>query len=366
LYSDDFGLTWKEQQSSLANNANYLFRNVTFTKSFSIVNITNRTITFLNENFSQNSRIVSSISPNFCAKINDTQFIWCNNTGTFKYGAGSQEGDFASLSGVTVNLLKRVNNVTFLGLKNSNKIYLLEPATSIRDYKWIEHNLLETCTVNDIIYNPYDKTYYLFTDINTYYKTKDFVDFEPVNKNGLRGIQGYFTLMGIQTTTANHNELLLAPTRTKLENKAQEWDRLAKKELWVGNGLELTEEDIVNVKISGDNLGVSKHGINLQYVDEYHLTEDIIEALKVAIAKFADEPIDPYAFDGWFWEFGIPQESIYGASKIVFNQAGSFYNQFTWEEEYTVEAYEYGYVFCDQNMEVFKYVKLGNLSWLMN
>lgn len=366
MYSDDTGLTWTLINNSRAKGIHQLaigysagFR-ATYKTTKEIITYTLSTSTNL---ISLNSSIKSTIVPEFTEMVNNTQFVWCNSTGTFKYGAGSNEGDFASLSGITINLLKRVNNITFLGLKNSNKMYLLEPSMSIRDYKWIEYTLLDTCTLNDIIYNPYDETYYLFTDVNTYYKTKDFVNFEPVDKNGLRGIQGYFTLMGIQTTTSNHNQLFLAPTRTKLENKAQEWDRLAKKELWVGNGLELTNEGKVEVKSGSDNIGVGSQGIFLIKVDENVLTNDLVEGLYVAKAKML--PIDPYEFEERYWSEFYPVDT-YGCYKFKFTQDGSFLDQAMWETEYVVEAGEFGYIFVDTNENIFKYEKLGNFNELMN
>lgn len=368
IYSDDYGLTWNRISNSRAGGVTQLA--IGYGAGFrschrSTKEIITWTFNETNKALAQNTRIQSSIVPDFTAMINNTQYVWCNSTGTFKYGAGSQEGNFASLSGITVNLLKRVNNTTFLGLKNSNKIYLLEPANMITQYKWIEHELPDVCTVNDIIYNPYDETYYIFTDVNTYYKTKDFVEFEPFNKNNLKGIQGHFTLMGIQMTTSNHNELLLAPTRTKIENKLQEHDRDLNKSLWVGKGLELTAEGKVNVKTNSDSIGISDYGIYLTQIDEYNLKENIIEAIYVAIAE-EKGLFDPYEVENWFYsEEAYPTES-YKAVKFIFTQDGSFYDQVLWETEYQVEKYEYGYLFYDQNMSIFKYVKLGNLSWLLD
>lgn len=368
IYSNDYGLTWNTISQTRASTVTMMA--IGYGAGFRTHHRSTKEIIswMLNENtglLSQSSRIQSKIVPEFTAMVNNTQFVWCNSTGTFKYGAGSNEGDFASLSGITVNLLKRVNNITFLGLKNSNKMYLLEPASSITQYKWIEHKLPDTCTVNDIIFNPNDETYYLFTDVNTYYKTKDLVNFEPVDKNGLRGIQGYFTLMGVQTTTSDHNVLLLAPTRTKIENKLQEHDRDLNKSLWVGKGLELTEEGKVNVKTNDDSLSVSDYGIYIRQIDEYKLSENIIEGIYVAKAEEKDL-FDPYELENWYYGGEAYPTEQYKAVKFLFNQAGSFYDQVTWETEYVVEQYELGYLFFDQNMTIFKYVKLGNKSWMFN
>lgn len=381
IYSDDYGLTWNRISNSRAGSVTRLV--IGYGAGFrschrSTKEIITWTFNETNKALAQNTRIQSSIVPDFTAMINNTQYVWCNSTGTFKYGAGSQEGNFASLSGITVNLLKRVNDITILGLKNSNKIYLLETANMVTQYKWIEHELPDVCTVNDIIFNPYDETYYIFTNINTYYKTKDFISFDSIeeymlistdkgyfDRENLRGIQGHFTLMGIQMTTSNHNELLLAPTRTKIENKLQEHDRGLNKSLWVGKGLELTADGKVNVKTSSEALGVSENGVYLKQVDEYNLDEKIVESIYVAIAE-EKGLFDPYEVESWFYtEEAYPTET-YKVVKFIFTQDGSFYDQVLWETEYQVEKYEYGYLFYDINFSVFKYVKLGNLSWLLD
>lgn len=367
LISKDMGITWETKQSTFASSStSYIALAQGHINGFVAVNKTTKRIYSLDENCAQNGGyITSTISPDFVTQFEQYKHIWCNSSGTFKYGAGSQEGAFASLSGVTVNMLKTINGRQYIGLKNSNKLYTIKNLSGVSNNEWIPYTLPNTCTVNDIIFNPYDETYYIFTDINTYYKTKDFISFDSVDKNSLKGIQGYFTLMGIQMTTTDHNRLLLAPTRTKIENKLQEHDRDLNKSLWVGNGLELTEQGKVNVKSTNNMINVHEGGISLGQVDEYHLTEDIIEKLYVAVAEVKDN-ISPYEMDSWFWEFGIPYEEQYKATKLIFNEAGSFYEQLTWEEEIFVEQYDYGYLYCDQNMTVFKYVKLGNLAWLFN
>lgn len=368
IYSDDYGLTWDRISNSKAGGVTQLA--IGYGAGFrschrSTKEIITWTFNETNKTLSQNTRIASTIIPEFTAMVNDTQYIWCNSTGTFKYGAGSQESNFASLSGITVNLLKRVNNITILGLKNNNKIYLLEPASMITQYKWVEHTLPDVCTVNDIIFNPYDETYYIFTDKNTYYKTKDLTNpdsFESIDKDGLRGIQGYFTLMGIQMTTSNHNELLLAPTRTKLENKIQELKRLTKKELLVGKGLEL-KDGRFNVKSNSDKIGVTDNGLYLGLLDQNNLSEDVIETLYVAKAQTIRK--SPFEIEEWYWGEGYPENDLYACIKFRFTESGSFLNMVTWEDEIVVEEGEVGYLFYDQNMMIFKYVKLYNIRDLL-
>jgi hypothetical protein len=356
IYSEDDGLTWEAKQSNLTNG-DYICRGESHVSGFKLVNKTTRRITGIGDNFAQNTYITSTITPEFCTQFASHQFIWCNYAGTFKYGAGSQEGTFASLSGVTVSCLKNIDGYPTVGLRANNKIYRLKNFSGTLDNEWVAYTLPKMCTVNDIILNPYDKTYYILTTTNTYFKTKDFIEFESVDKDGLRGVEGYFTLMGIQATVADKpNQLLLAPTRTKLENKAQEWDRALNKDRWAGNGLRVDGEKI---HISANApLMVNDNYIFLAQIEEHLLPERALEAMYVATAPVHLD-FDPINMDTWYWEFGYPTDN-YGAHKIVFNQAGSFWDQMMWETEYTVEQYEYGYIFSDY--EKMKYVKLGNLA----
>lgn len=364
LSSDDYGQTWISKQSTYANNIDYIALGQGHIAGFVAINKSTKTLYGLSENFSQNSTIKSTISPDFVTQFAQYQHIWCNSSGTFKYGAGSQEGTFASLSGVTVNMLKTVNGRQIVGVKNSNKIYIIKNLSGVTGNEWVPYDLPDVCTVNDIIYNHYDKTYYIFTDINTYYKTKDFINFDSVDKNNLRGLQGHFTLMGIQMITSDHDVLLLAPTRTTLEDKAQEWDRALNKELWVGAGL---GTDGIEIFVNGSTyIGVNSSGVYLKQLDEYAMPESVVKANKVATAKLVDGLFDPYNMDNWFWEEGYPEDESTIAHKMIFSQAGSFYDPQSYNEEYSVEQYEYGYLYIDVGTGICKYEKLGNLAWLFN
>jgi len=219
LYSDDNGETWNTKQSTYANGSDYITQAQPHVSGLTAVNKSTKTLYGLGDNFIQNSSIKSTISPDFVTQFSQYQFIWCNSSGTFKYGAGSQEGTFASLSGVTVNMLKTVNGRQIVGVKNSNKFYMIKNLSGVTGNEWIPYDLPNVCTVNDIIFNPYDETYYIFTDVNTYYKTKDLTNpdsFESVDKDGLRGVQGHFTLMGIQMTVSTYkNKNRKQITRTR-------------------------------------------------------------------------------------------------------------------------------------------------------
>lgn len=354
IYSDDIGKTWEVKESSLVSGNSYLFINRYNTDSFLLINKTNKTISVVLESFVQNSRITSSIVPEFITTLNDTQYIWCNSVGTFKYGVGSKEGNFASISGA-VNMLRTVNNKPMIGLKNSNKMYIIKATNQITGNEWVEYKLPDTCTVNDIIFNPNDETYYIFTDINTYYKTKDLTNpdsFESVDKNGLRGIQGYFTLEGIQLTTSNHNELLLCPARTKAENMIQLFKRETNKNRWVGPGLERVGEEQIGVKDS-DTIAVYESGVSVRggSLDFFYFTPELTKQLKIALAP--ETVLSPLEIEGWYWSTWDGTDEWY--YNVMFTEAGSFYDFWSYTEEYIVEKAEKGYIYTDADMSMATY-----------
>lgn len=365
LYSDDDGETWNSKSITPANTFDYITRGQAHVSGFTAINKNTKTVYSFDENLRQTGYIRSVISPDFVTQFSQHQHIWCNSSGTFKYGAGSNEGNFASLSGVTINMLKTINSRQMVGIKNSNKFYIIKNLSGVSDNEWVEYTLPDICTVNDVIFNPYDETYYIFTDINTYYKTKDFIKYDEPVDMVVRGLQGYFTLMGIQMTTSDHDKLLLAPTRTTLEEKGQEWDRLLNKDRWVGPGLQRVGAEQIGV---GDStyIGVNSSSVFLRSLDEYIMPESVLIANKVALAKLVDGLFDPYNMDDWFWNEGYPTEESAIAYKIIFSQDGSFYDPQSYNEEYFVEQYEYGYLYIDVNTGISKYEKLGNLAWLFN
>lgn len=364
LYSDDDGKTWNSKPITPSNTFDYITRGQAHVEGLTAVNKTQKIVYSYDANFRQTGYIRSTISPDFVTQFSQHQHIWCNSSGTFKYGAGSSEGNFASLSGITINMLKTVNGRQMVGVKNSNKFYIIKNLSGVSGNEWVEYTLPDTCTVNDVVFNPYDETYYILTDINTYYKTKDFISYDSVEKNSLRGLQGCFTLMGIQVTTTEHDKLLLAPTRITLEEKAQEWDRALNKERWAGNGLQVDGETI-NV-VGSTYIGVNSSSIFLRSLDEYIMPESVLIANKIAFAKLVDGLFDPYNMDDWFWNEGYPTDESQIAHKMIFSQDGSFYDPQSYNDEYFVEQYEYGYLYIDVNTGISKYEKLGNLAWLFN
>lgn len=111
-------------------------------------------------------------------------------------------------------------------------------------------------------------------------------------------------------------------------------------------------------------LSLHSSGIGIGKLERDILPDNVIESSCVATAQLWDN-CSPNDMESWFWEYGYP-EDVYCAHKLIFNEEGSFFNQISWEEEYFVEQYEYGYIFVDGATNIFKYVKLGNLAWLFN
>ncbi len=358
MYSDDNGKTWTAQASSHSTSNTYLFQLNTYSNGFAVINTSIKKIIAFNEDFSVNSTLTTTIVPNYICLLNSSQFIWCNNIGGFKYGAGSKEGIFPSLVGVSVSLLKNVNNKVIVGLNNNNKLYILSKNT-VTGSSWVAYNLPKQCTVKDIIYNPNDSTYYILTNINTYYKTTDFVNFVSVDKDNLRGIQGYFTLMGIQATTTDNNKLLLAPTRIKIENMLQKFKRLIDFDKLLGAGLEKKSEETIGVKVRSP-IYVSTSGVSLSgnSIDYNYLTDNITKIIKVAeapITLLSPTEIEDYVWNNWDGTDNF-------AFKFMFTEAGTFYNVMSYEEEYTVEKYELGYIYIVNNGMSAPYTSTGKFS----
>ena len=358
MYSDDNGKTWALKASSHSTSNTYLFQLNTYSNGFAVINTSIKKIIAFNEDFSVNSTLTTTIVPNYICLLNSSQFIWCNNIGEFKYGAGSKEATFPSLTGVSVSLLKNVNNKVIVGLNNNNKLYILDKNT-VTGSSWVAYNLPDTCTVNDIIYNPNDNTYYILTSINTYYKTTDFINFVSVDKDNLRGIQGYFTLAGIQATTTDNNKLLLAPTRIKIENMLQKFKRLTDFDKLLGAGLEKKSEETIGVKVRSP-IYVSTSGVSLsgRSIDYNYLTEEIEKILKVSEAPIVT--LSPTEIEDYVWSNWDGTDNF--AFKFMFTEAGTFYNVMSYEEEYTVEKYELGYIYIVDNGMSAPYTSVGKFS----
>lgn len=373
LISSDGGKTWVEHYSEDWKGYNYLFTYKEKAAYFNMVRKSEREIRtyyFIDEDYTpRTSNYYRRDSYHFMARFNDNTYISCDEAGAFEYCNERYFYDtFADLpAGCIVNTLVSNGNTPIVGLKNSNKIYQLRYTGNTSTSKWIEYTLPQICTVNDVIYYENTKDYYILTDINTYYKTKDFINYESIDK-GVRGIQGCVTLMGLQAITNNSGELLLAPARTRLEDKAQEWDRATNKELWVGDGLKHNKETgVVSVRVQAPlQVNPSTGIIRLNTLSMEYMPTELQETIMLAAAPIYTGIIANYGdMDTWYWDEGYPLEDI-GIAKVIFDEDTTFWDFFNYEEEYTVEKYEYGYIYTDGYEGISYYKKLGNLAGLFN
>lgn len=370
MISYDYGKTWSDYYDDTVLGADYLFAYKTNASAFTVVKkATGEIKSFIIKDdltISDNGYSIENVF-DFLTKYNNTYFLSCNTFGVFKYSNQSRFYDtFPDLpGGVIVNALVSPNNLAVACLKDSNKIYRLNQNTTIGTSRWLEYELPAVCTVNDVIF--YDDTYYILTNINSYYKTKDFTIYESVD-TGVRGLQGCITLMGLQAVTEKNGELMLAPTRTRLEDKAQEWDRAVDKERWVGGGLKLdSDTGVVSVKTMFP-LRVSPTGtLQLQQLSMEYLPSELTKTIMLANATIHTNPIAEYGdIESWFWEMCYPSEGYVSINKVIFDEAITFLDFARYETEYTVEKYEYGYIYYNEVDGYFcEYVKLGNFSSLI-
>lgn len=140
-----------------------------------------------------------------------------------------------------------LNEEPYLLPSNKNYIYKYVEVTTYFSKKnyWGKIELPLECTVTDIIYNRFDKTYYLLNDKCNYLKTTDFVNFEVINLNDIRGSYGTRSLEGlIYGTLDSSDNLVIAPARDKIENRLQKIKFDLDKTNWAGNGLATDGEKV--------------------------------------------------------------------------------------------------------------------------
>lgn len=374
LVSSDYGETWNEHSNAEWVGYDYLFTFKANAPNFNMVRKSEREI--------RNYRLMDdfSISDNgylrtdfndFMARFNNNYFISCDENGQFGYCNESFYYDkFADLpAGYIVNNVVSHESTPIVCLKNSNKIFMLRYTGNTSTSNWLEYTLPQVCTVNDVIYYPNTKEYYILTDTYSYFKTKDFVNYETID-NGVIGLQGCVTLMGIQATTNDNGKLMLAPARTRLEDKAQEWDKATQKERWVGEGLRLNSNTgVVSVRLMPPLTFNSTTGaIRLQELSMDYMAPEVVKAVMLAEAPIHTSIMADYGdMDAWFWEEGYPLDGYSCINKIIFDEATTFWDFASYETEYTVEQYEYGYIYYDETDDyICEYVKLGNLGYLFN
>lgn len=360
-YSDDDGVTWQYKQNTSYTNFTKICNYLEFTDTFIIVNESTKRFESVNNNFNRGDYLNTTITPTFVTMLNKTQIIWCTTGGVCKYKAGSQEANMPTLPSGTVNLLKKVNGVVYGGYRNDNKIVYLDGSTTTSS--WVTCTLPDTCTTNDIIYNPKDQTYYILTTINTYYKTKDFVTFESFDKDDIRLKQADMTLVGLVGVTGYLvDSVYVAPTQQKIENTLQELKRAVNKERWVGQGLQLDGE-VISVKANSPIM-VNANGINLMWgsLEVGYFVPEQAEVLvtggyyrhNVYASTLADE-----IWNLWDGSDGVPVN-------VMFLEGGTFYDPMSWETEYTVEKGDYGYLISKDFGMSMPFVKTGSIAPFLN
>lgn len=374
MVSSDYGLTWNEHSNVEWVGCDYLFTYKDNSATFNIVRKSEREIRSYRFNDGdytpRDNGYFRTDLHDFMARFNNSYFISCDSTGKFGYCNEKYYYDgFADLpEGNTVNVVVSHESTPIVGLKNSNKIFRLRYTGNTGTSKWTEYTLPEVCTVNDVIYYSRTKEFYILNDVCSYFKTKDFVTYTKVD-TGVRGLQGCVTLMGIQAITNNDGKLMLAPARTRLEDKAQEWDKATQKERWVGEGLKVNSTTgVVSVRVMNPlTINPSTGAIRLQTLTMDYLPDELNKTKMIAEAPVHSTIISEYGdLENWFWEVGYPEEYTC-VHKIIFDEATSFWDLANYETEYFVEKYEYGYIYYDESDNYFfEYVKLGNFANLLD
>lgn len=181
-----------------------------------------------------------------------TYLICTNSNGSvWKYSTGSSFVDMDSSYKLAIqeniNSFLDLNDELYLLPVNKNYIYKYVNVTtyfSLKNY-WEKIELPIDCTVTDIIYNRFDKAYYLLNDKCNYLKTTDFVNFEVINLNDIRGGYGTRSLEGlIYGTLDSSDNLVIAPARDKIENRLQKIKFDLDKTKWTGDGLATDGEKV--------------------------------------------------------------------------------------------------------------------------
>ena len=317
-------------------------------------------------NYAGNYRTYTK-TPKSIARINNTSIMMIVNTdNTQKYTASTDTPDLPVQLNANINKIINLNDVVYALCNNSNKLYeyVMPSITVTYDDYWQEYTLPTTCTVEDIAYNSLDGYYYIVNDSNNYFKTKDFETFETVNKNTTRGKYCIRTKEGLIISPNNSNQLLFVPAREKLENRLQQLKMELDKTRWVGDGLELVGEQI---KVKGSyNIQVTSSGIYVSdSLDLINFAQDIRTLMRTRLADVLDYPIEGTQdfLDEWIWTEDVLWEKLFDgiiqAIQVRWSVGGTFYEPYGYMEEYTVEKYERGCFYVDQDDLSLKYIKIG-------
>lgn len=265
-----------------------------------------------------------------------------------------------------------LNEEPYLLPSNKNYIYKYVEVTTYFSKKnyWEKIELPLKCTVTDIIYNRFDKTYYLLNDKCNYLKTTDFVNFEVINLNDIRGSYGTRSLEGlIYGTLESSNNLVIVPARDKIENRLQRIKLDLDKTKWVSAGLSTDEKgEKIFIKDTStiearENNGVSVKNNSL-FLD--HFNDETKLAFRKSLTTFYGggdlTPTNDF-LDAWIYLDDVYNELFdsmsYMALKVRWAEGGTFIDPVNYTDEYTVEAWEVGVFYSDEFGSTLTYEKIG-------
>ena len=307
-----------------------------------------------------------------------TYLICTNSSGSiWRYSTGSSFADMDSSYKLAIqediNSFLELNEELYLLPINKNYIYKYVNVTiyfSKNNY-WEKVELPITCTITDIIYNRFDKTYYLLNDKCNYLKTTDFVTFEIINLNDIRGGYGTRSLEGlICGTLESSNNLVIVPARDKIENRLQRIKLDLDKTKWVGAGLSTDENgEKIFIKDTStiearENAGIFVKNNSL-FLD--HFNSETKLDFKKSLATFYNggdlTPTNDF-LDAWIYlddvyNMLLDTTSPYMAIKVRWAENGTFLDPMNYTDEYTVEAWEIGVFYSNEDGSTLTYEKIG-------
>lgn len=307
-----------------------------------------------------------------------TYLICTNSNGSvWKYSTGTSFDDMDSSYKLAIqediNSFLELNEELYLLPINKNYIYKYVSVTTYfsKNNYWEKVELPITCTITDIIYNRFDKTYYLLNDKCNYLKTTDFVNFEIINLNDIRGGYGTRSLEGlIYGTLDSSNNLVIAPARDKIENRLQRIKLDLDKTKWVGAGLSTDENgEKIFIKDTStietrENDGVFVKNNSL-FLD--HFNSETKLAFRKSLATFYNggdlTPTNDF-LDAWIYLDDVYNTlldtmSPYMAIKVRWAGSGTFFDPMNYTDEYTVEAWEIGVFYSNEDGSTLTYEKIG-------
>ncbi len=307
-----------------------------------------------------------------------TYLICTNSSGSiWRYSTGSSFADMDSSYKLAIqeniNSFLDLNDELYLLPVNKNYIYKYVNVTTYFSGKnyWEKIELPIDCTVTDIIYNRFDKTYYLLNDKCNYLKTTDFVNFEVINLNDIRGGYGTRSLEGlIYGTLDSSNNLVIAPARDKIENRLQRIKLDLDKTKWVGAGLSTDEKgEKIFIKDTSTIEARENNGVSVKNNSLFleHFNDETKLAFRKSLATFysggdltpTNDFLDAWIYLDDVYNTLLDTMSPYMAIKVRWAENGTFFDPMNYTDEYTVSAWEIGVFYSNEDGSTLTYEKIG-------